>query len=428
MNCFKKAVALALCLLTLSGTAAAFDTSRDSGLLKLVNKTHSLSDTYVPELVGLSGLPAGGDGIRLRTEAADALRVMLSAMAESGITPCNVISGYRSYAYQLQLVNEKVANRVANGQNRDTAYDQVTMSTAPAGSSEHQMGLAIDFSVGSATSVSFANTAAGAWLRENAWKYGFILRYQESKTAFTKIVSEPWHYRYVGVPHAQIIHENGWCYEEYIAYLHENGSYTLTLDDETYDIFWTQDTTAEFSNILDISSDNDGGWIITTGTVADPLLLARGHWSENSFAALMERGVSFNRRIDPQRIITRGEFADLCGLERPSEPNSALTRQDAARLLEPSLQNKTLAYLLYTDLDDISGSAFQSVQMCVTSGIFSHAEGVAFRPADEMTWGEAAATALRCLQSLDVPENDAETDAEDTTASPETDEAKVPAE
>ena len=116
---------------------------------------------------------------------------------------------------------------------------------------------------------------------------------------------------------------------------------------------------------------------------------------------LMERGMSFNRRIDPQRTITRGEFADLCGLERPAEPNAALTRQTAAQLLEPALSDKTLAYLVYTDLDDISGSAFQSVQMCVASGIFSHAEGLSFRPSDEMTWGEAAATALRYLENLD---------------------------
>lgn len=407
MKHLRKLFALALSLLILCGTAAAFDTSRDSGLLKLVNKTHSLSKEYVPELVELSDLPSAGNGIRLRGEAAEALYAMLAAMAEDGITPCNVISGYRSYAYQLQLVTEKVEKRVANGQNRETAYQQVTMSTAPAGSSEHQMGLAIDFSTGSATSVSFSNTAAGAWLKENAWQYGFILRYQEVKTTFTGIVSEPWHYRYVGLPHARIIQENGWCYEEYITYLHKNGSYTLETDGETYEIFWTQDTAAEFNNILDISSDNDGGWIITTGTAADPLSGVRGHWSESSFAALMERGATFNRRVDPQRTITRGEFAGLCGLNQPADPDAPLTRQAAARLLEATLSDKTLAYLAYTDLDEISGSAFQSVQICVANGIFSHAEGLSFRPADEMTWGEAAATALRYLESFDEPETDA---------------------
>ena len=413
MKHFRRLLSLLLSLLLLCSTASAFDLSRDSGLLKLVNKSHSLSADYVPQLVELSGLTSGGNGIRLRSEAADALYAMLKAMEADGITSCNVISGYRSYSYQAQLVNDKVAKRVANGQNRQSAYDQVTMSTAPAGCSEHQMGLAIDFSTSSSTSVSFSGTAAGTWLREHAWEYGFILRYQEVKTGFTGIVSEPWHYRYVGVPHSQIIRANGWCFEEYIAYLHEHGAYSFIIGDETFDIYWTQDTAAEYDNILDISSDNDGGWIITTGTVAEPLSLVAGHWSESSFLALQERGVTFNRRVDPKRTITRGEFADLCGLEMPTDPNAPLLRQDAAKILESSLTDKTLTYLVYTDLDAISGSAFQSVQICVSAGIFSHAEGLSFRPVDQMTWAEAAATALRYMSTFDEPETETEQTTEE---------------
>ena len=407
MKLLRKLLSLLLSLSILCSVAAAFDTSRDSGLLRLVNKSHTLSESHIPELVELTGLSSVSNGHRLRKEAADALYAMYAAMAADGIT-CNVISGYRSYAYQLQLVNDKVAKRVANGQNRETAYQQVTMSTAPAGASEHQLGLAIDFSTGTTSSLSFANTAAGAWLRDHAWEYGFILRYMEVKTPFTGIVSEPWHYRYIGIPHAQIVHHNGWCYEEYITYLHENGAYSLTVGDETYDIFWTQDTAAEFNNILDISSDNAGGWIITTGTVTNPLSLVAGHWSESSFLALQDRGITFNRRIDPQRIITRAEFADLCGLATPTDPNSALTRQEAAKLIANAISDKTLTYLVYTDLDSISGSAFQSVQICVTSGIFSHAEGLTFRPCDQMTWAEAATTALRYMQSLDAQNSTAD--------------------
>ena len=63
------------------------------------------------------------------------------------------------------------------------------------------------------------------------------------------------------------------------------------------------------------------------------------------------------------------------------------------------MTDKTLTYLAYTDLDAISGTAFQSVQMCVARGIFSHAEGLSFRPADKMTWAEAAVTALRYLDT-----------------------------
>lgn len=415
MKHFRKMLALLMSLLILSSTAAAFDVSRDSGLLRLVNKSHSLPEDYVPELVELAGLSSVSNGIRLRSEAAEALYKMLSAMEADGVSTCNVISGYRSYAYQSKIVNDKVDKRVANGQDRETAYKQVTMSTAPAGCSEHQMGLAIDFSVATTSSVYFGNTAAGTWLREHAWEYGFILRYQESKTSFTGIVSEPWHYRYVGIPHSQIIHENGWCYEEYIAYLHAHGTYSITIGDESYNIYWTQDTAAEYENILDISSDNDGGWIITTGTVAEPLSKVKGHWSESAFLALQERGVVFIRRIDPQRPITRFEFANLCGLENPTDPNALLLRQDAAKLLESTLIDRTLAYLVYADLDSISGSAFQSVQMCVSNGIFSHAEGLSFRPADQMTWAEAAATALRYMQTFDEPETEVEQEANEET-------------
>ncbi len=401
MKHMSKLLSLLLSLSILCSTAAAFDTARDSKLLALVNKSHSVSETYVPELVELTGLSGTSNGHRLRQEAANALYAMFAAMIADGVPSCNVISGYRSYAYQFQLVNDKVEKRVANGQNRETAYQQVTMSTAPAGCSEHQLGLAIDFSTGTVSSVSFTNTPAGTWLREHAWEYGFILRYQEVKTAFTGIVSEPWHYRYVGAPHAQIIHHNGWCYEEYLAYLRENGSYSLMVGEDSYDIFWTTDTSADFKNIIDISSDNTGGWIVTTGSAANPLSLVTGHWSESSFLALQERGVTFNQRIDPQRTITRAEFAQLCGLKEPSAPNTVLTRQEAARLIADALSDKTLAYLVYADLDAISGSAFQSVQICVASGIFSHAEGLSFRPTDQMTWAEAATTALRYMESRD---------------------------
>ena len=109
----------------------------------------------------------------------------------------------------------------------------------------------------------------------------------------------------------------------------------------------------------------------------------------------------FDHRIDPSRAITRAEFAALCGLETPTDPDAVLTRQEAAKLLADAIEDKSLTYLVYTDLDAIGGSAFQSVQICVTAGIFSHAEGLAFRPADQMNWAEAATSALRYLNYRD---------------------------
>lgn len=404
---FRRALLLSVLLLALTAGASAFDTAQDSGLLMLVNKSHSLSEDYAPVRVALQGINSGSNGRPMRKETADAFTAMYHDMAEAGITACNVISGYRSYSTQQNLVNTKVDARVAAGSSRQNAYNQVTMSTAPAGCSEHQLGLALDLSTGTKSNQNFAYSDAGKWINENCWKYGFVLRYQSGKSDLTGIVNEAWHYRYLGVPHAQILYENDWCFEEYIEYLHANGSYTITTDDATYHIYWTNNTQAEFTDIIDISSDNAGGWIITTGSLADPLSAVKGHWSENAFLALQERGITFTKMVNPGIAITYGDFARLCGIEFPENSSEVLKREDAAALLEPTLPDKTLTYLTYSDLSKLSGTRFQSLQMAVTNGIFTHEEGAAFRPTDDMTWGEAAATALRYLELMDTQ---AETD------------------
>lgn len=401
MKLFRRLLLTTLLLTALTLFAAAFDTSADSGLLMLVSKAHPVSSDYVPSLVELTDCNTAGSTRKLRAEAADAFARMYADMVADGVTVCNVISGYRSYDYQNQLVEKKIAQRMASGLSRQNAYNQVTMSTAPAGASEHQLGLALDLSIGTSSSNSFGNTAAGKWLSEHAWKYGFIRRYHESKSSLTGIVDEPWHYRYVGIPHAQLMVENDWCLEEYIAALKDCGSLTLTDENATYHVYWTQDESAEFNGIVDISRDNMGGWIITTSTAADPLTEVRGHWSEASFVSLMERGVTFTRVIDPARQITFGEFARLCGLEQPENADEPMKREDAAAVLESSLPDKTLTYLTYSDLAKVSGNRFQSLQIAVTNGIFTHTPDTAFRPTDAMTWAEAAATALRYLELVD---------------------------
>ena len=394
----RHSLSLMLCLL-LGSTALAFDTAQDSGLLLLVNKSHPVAADYVPTLVSLTGLSEPSCTMELRQEAADAYRTMYADMIAQGIAKCDVIDGYRSYDTQLGIVNRKVNQKMAGGMSWQSAYNQVTTSTAPAGSSEHQLGLAIDLSVISTTTTSFANTPAGAWMRENSWKYGYILRYQSGKMNHTKIINEPWHYRYIGIPHAQILYENNWCYEEYIEYLHKNGSYTLTTENETYTIYWTQDTTAEYNGIRDISSDNAGGWIITTARLHDPLTHVRGHWSESAFAALQEHGIVFCKNVIPDECISAGDFAQLCGLSISGDQKSLLTRARCAQLLEEFLPNKTLSYLKYADCSQVNGAAFQSVQMAVSNGIFTHTAGTMFRPNDNLTWAEAGAIALRFLQT-----------------------------
>ena len=404
----RRTMLLCASLLLLTANTAAFDTSLDSGLLMLVSKTHTISSSHVPAIVRLEGINSTSNGMSMRKETAEAFSRMYADMKADGVSVCNVISGYRSYSYQKSLVDKKVAQRTANGMSYQNAYNQVTVSTAPAGASEHQLGLALDLSTGTGSSQNFANSAAGKWITQNGWKYGFIRRYDGSKSDLTGIINEAWHYRYVGVPHAQIMVENNWCFEEYIAYLTEHGSYSITTGDATYHIYRTTNEKAEFSDIIDISRDNTGGWIITTSTAADPLSGVRGHWSESSFLALQERGVTFIGLIDPKAAITFGDFARMCGLEIPENSKNILKREDAAFLLESSLPDKVLTYLTYSDLAKVSGNRFQSLQIAVTNGIFVHSEGTAFRPTDNMTWGEAAVTALRYLEVMNPAETDTE--------------------
>jgi D-alanyl-D-alanine carboxypeptidase len=132
-------------------------------------------------------------GLRLREEAALATEEMASAMTEKGIGTLILNSGFRTYKNQQGLYNRT----------RDTRGLAVAekLSARP-GHSEHQLGLAADFSVrgeGCVIMVCFGNTEAGRWLAENAHEYGFVLRYPKGYKPITGFQYEPWHFRYVGV-------------------------------------------------------------------------------------------------------------------------------------------------------------------------------------------------------------------------------------
>ncbi len=72
----------------------------------------------------------------------------------------------------------------------------------------------------------------GKWIEENAWKYGFILRYPEDKTELTGIQYEPWHIRYVGLPHSAIMKEKNFVLEEYMDYLKEEKTISVSVNGE----------------------------------------------------------------------------------------------------------------------------------------------------------------------------------------------------
>lgn len=152
-----------------------------NGIL-IANKTYSLPSSYYP----------GG----LTNEFNNAFNQMKSAASNDGIN-IYVVSGFRSYNTQNTLYNNYV--------NRDGRDAADTYSARP-GHSEHQTGLAADFNM---VDDDFEYTAEGKWLNDNAYKYGFILRYPKGKTKETGYIYESWHYRYVGVDLASKLYNDG---------------------------------------------------------------------------------------------------------------------------------------------------------------------------------------------------------------------------
>lgn len=176
------------------------DVDMSDGYLIICNKYHKLKENYVPDLVSLAGFGGG----QMERVAASYFKEMSKAAKKEGISIYNV-SGYRSYNTQKSLYNGYVSR---DGKDKADTY------SARAGTSEHQTGLATDIN---SVSTSFENTNAFKWLANNAYKYGFILRYPKGKEFITGYMYEPWHYRYVGVDVAKFIYEKGITYEEYYA-------------------------------------------------------------------------------------------------------------------------------------------------------------------------------------------------------------------
>lgn len=190
---------------------------RDAYLL-LVNDTHLLDETYKPDdLTALSSTRKDGRNTQyMREYAAKALEAMYLEMAEYGITDVSVTSAYRSYAYQKQLFNQYLNENMDLYATYDEAYQATRAVSALPGTSEHQSGLCCDMHNLSSASKRFAEKEAYTWLKDNSYKFGFIIRYPEDKTDITGYDFEPWHFRFVGRYHATMIHEAGMCLEEYI--------------------------------------------------------------------------------------------------------------------------------------------------------------------------------------------------------------------
>lgn len=225
------------------------------GDLLLVNKEYAVHEDGVKQdIVNLGEQDDLVDGFvlldrntYLSKRVTKKFKDMIKDAAEDGVNRFVISSGYRDLDKQDQLYKEHGADYAL-----------------PAGYSEHNLGLSLD--VGS-TQKEMKNADEGKWLQENSWKYGFILRYPSNKTEVTGILYEPWHFRYVGLPHSAIMYKNDWVLEEYLDYLKNKQYISANVENKQYDVSYYSSSKKEIEiqvgHEYDISGDNIGGIIVT---------------------------------------------------------------------------------------------------------------------------------------------------------------------
>jgi len=166
-------------------------------ILRLVDKQNPLPEDYAPQdrvTLDRYRLTLAKTDLSLSLVPIPDLLEMSRQADAQGVT-LSVSSAYRSYAIQTMLYENALKTQ---------SREEVERELAPPGHSQHQLGTTIDFDP---IHAGFADTPAAHWLSANAWKYGFSLSFPEGREKETGYSYEPWHYRYVGRPAAQVIHD-----------------------------------------------------------------------------------------------------------------------------------------------------------------------------------------------------------------------------
>lgn len=179
--------------------------------LKLVNAWNKIDSTPKIELTELA------NGHAIDSRAYPDLQAMIDDCKAAGLSPL-ICSSFRTMEKQQSLFDKQIAKYTSQGYSEEDAEVEAAKLVAIPGTSEHQLGLAVDIVSLNDQNLneSQENTPEQKWLMENCYKYGFILRYPQSKSEYTGIDYEPWHYRYVGKEVAKEITEQGICLEEYL--------------------------------------------------------------------------------------------------------------------------------------------------------------------------------------------------------------------
>ena len=175
---------------------------QDNRLTALVNPWNGVDNC------GFAPHPTEFDGIQIDKNMKKPLETLLAECRRAGFAPA-LTAGYRTQAEQQELFDETVRSLLAGGdlsENEATAI--ASMRVGRPGTSEHELGLAVDFA---------EDEALLSWLRENAWQYGFILRYPAGSEILTGRDADPAHFRYVGEAAAEQIHAMNATLEEYLS-------------------------------------------------------------------------------------------------------------------------------------------------------------------------------------------------------------------
>jgi len=233
------------------------DTDIGRGNLILINPEHEFIipddiDLFTVANYEVEATTVYYDGFQLLRHIIAPLDRMKSSYA-SETDPGNVaiISAFRSFEAQQEM------------QERRGHY------AADPGYSEHHSGLAIDLGIWAEGYLGrFTGTDTATWFAQNSYRYGFILRYPEDRTHITNTPYEPWHFRYVGLPHSYVMFQRDLVLEEYIDLLRSHTIYNPLIvehDGQTYEIYFTTERVITFpmDTVFDISGNNVDGFIIT---------------------------------------------------------------------------------------------------------------------------------------------------------------------
>ena len=247
----------------------------DKGILILVNRQYPYAFADDDNLIDMFSYKSSAykfrdTGMMISPVAAEHLNdLLVDFYNKTNNNDVNIISTYRDLETQKRIYNSKL-----DYYGGDVATTEKWVAVP--GSSEHHTGLAIDLGIytDDGESFDFRGEDEYAWINENCWKYGFIVRYDSAKTDITGIAYEPWHFRYLGAPHAEIISGTTLCYEEYISYIKAypydgDHMFFTSVTGEKYEIFYLRSagavTTFELPEGSEyfVSGNNVDGFIVT---------------------------------------------------------------------------------------------------------------------------------------------------------------------